>query len=153
MNGSAFFVLFKRKQPWQLPHSDYLCAMNIILFNRDELFVIALNAIAYFKAEDHYTCAYYINGDNMLLPFGLSEIEEKINSANLHNETFMRVGRSFILNLQNIRHISLLKEELTFVNGNGKSVRLYVSKRLLRNLAKHLKGETNLEDEDFLGEE
>ena len=54
---------------------------------------------------------------------------------------FMRVGRSLFLNLHNVSHVNLLKEKLTFVDNYGKSVSLTVSKRLLRNVVTHLKGE------------
>lgn len=36
--------------------------MNITLYNRDELFVVHLESVAYFKAEDHFSRVFYING-------------------------------------------------------------------------------------------
>lgn len=48
--------------------------MNITLYNRDELFVVHLESVAYFKAEDHFSRVFYINGTDVLLPFGLADI-------------------------------------------------------------------------------
>ena len=109
--------------------------MNITLYNRDELFVVHLESVAYFKAEDHFSRVFYINGTDVLLPFGLADKCDDPSVA------FMRVGRSLFLNLHNVSHVNLLKEKLTFVDNYGKSVSLTVSKRLLRNVVAHLKGE------------
>ena len=39
--------------------------MNITLYNRDELFVVHLESVAYFKAEDHFSRVFYINGTDL----------------------------------------------------------------------------------------
>lgn len=108
--------------------------MNITLYNRDELFVVHLESVAYFKAEDHFSRVFYINGTDVLLPFGLADICEYVCKCDDPSVPFMRVGRSLFLNLHNVSHVNLLKENLTFVDNYGKSVSLTVSKRLLRNV-------------------
>ena len=115
--------------------------MNITLYNRDELFVVHLESVAYFKAEDHFSRVFYINGTDVLLPFGLADICEYVYKCDDTSVAFVRVGRSLFLNLHNVSHVNLLKEKLTFVDYYGKSVSLPVSKRLLRNVVTHLKGE------------
>lgn len=115
--------------------------MNITLYNRDELFVVHLESVAYFKAEDHFSRVFYINGTDVLLPFGLADICEYVCKCDDPSVAFMRVGRSLFLNLHNVSHVNLLKEKLTFVDNYGKSVSLTVSKRLLRNVVAHIKGE------------
>ena len=121
-----------------------LHTMKITLSNRDELFVIRLEAVAWFTAEDHYTHVCYINGNNAMLPFGLSEICEAVFADNVYGKRFLRVSRSVLLNLGNVSRVSLLKEELTFTDVHGRSARLRLSKRLLRDVAAHLKGEKTL---------
>lgn len=117
--------------------SDY--TMNITLYNRDELFVVHLESVAYFKAEDHFSRVFYINGTDVLLPFGLADICEYVCKCDDPSVAFMRIGRSLFLNLHNVSHVNLLKEKLTFVDNYGKSVSLTVSKRLLRSLLRILK--------------
>ena len=113
--------------------------MNITLYNRDELFVVHLESVAYFKAEDHFSRVFYINGTDVLLPFGLADICEYVCKCDDPSVAFMRIGRSLFLNLHNVSHVNLLKEKLTFVDNYGKSVSLTVSKRLLRSLLRILK--------------
>lgn len=33
--------------------------MKLKLYNRDEIFLVNLDTVLYFKAEDHYTSVYY----------------------------------------------------------------------------------------------
>ena len=89
--------------------------MNITLYNRDELFVVHLESVAYFKAEDHFSRVFYINGTDVLLPFGLADICEYVCKCDDPSVAFMRVGRSLFLSLHNVSHVNLLKEKLTFV--------------------------------------
>lgn len=115
--------------------------MNIMLYNRDELFVVHLESVAYFRAEDHFSRVFYISGIDVLLPFGFAEICEQVSNYAVSRHTFIRVGRSVLLNLHNVSHVNLLKQRVTFIPQYGKSVSLTVSKYLLRNVVAHIKGE------------
>lgn len=46
--------------------------MKLKLYNRDEIFLVNLDSVLYFKAEDHYTSVYYAKDTKQFLPFGLS---------------------------------------------------------------------------------
>lgn len=54
--------------------------MKLKLYNRDEIFLVNLDTVLYFKAEDHYTSVYYAKDTKQFLPFGLSQLEEAIKN-------------------------------------------------------------------------
>ena len=62
-----------------------------------------LEDVAYLRAEGHYTMAATVSGDDGFCPLGLAELETRLDSAG-----FMRVHRSFIVNL---RHAVGVKRE------------------------------------------
>ena len=47
--------------------------MKLKLYNRDEIFLVNLDTVLYFKAEDHYTSVYYAKdtkqGSNNIVVF------------------------------------------------------------------------------------
>ena len=104
--------------------------MTVTLYNRDELFVIDTDTVAFFKAEDHYTWMFFSNEGKTLLPFGMSEIHDHIST----DSHIVRIGRSLLVNLDRLSHVNLLKEKMTFVCSNGSQLTVDVSKRLLKNI-------------------
>lgn len=62
--------------------------------NRDELYVVNLLDVAYFKAEGHFTNVFYLGGTKLLLPCGISKIYEKIKALHGTNDTYLKVGRN-----------------------------------------------------------
>ena len=57
--------------------------MKLKLYNRDEIFLVNLDTVLYFKAEDHYTSVYYAKDTKQFLPFGLSQLEEAIKNQTI----------------------------------------------------------------------
>ena len=117
--------------------------MKLKLYNRDEIFVIDLDSVIYFKAEDHYTSVYYGKDAKQLLPFGLSQLEKTINAQTDCASQFLRVGRSHLLNLHKIVHASVVKEAVTMMTSIGTFVTIHISRSVIRELARNLKGEEN----------
>lgn len=117
--------------------------MKLKLYNRDEIFVIDLDSVIYFKAEDHYTSVYYGKDSKQLLPFGLSQLEKTINALTECASHFMRVGRSHLLNLPRIVHASVVKETVTMMTSSCIFVTIHISRSVIRELARSLKGEDN----------
>lgn len=88
---------------------------KIILFNtRDELIKIDLRYVAYFHAARNYTEVFFTNGYDMLLTTSLSNIEQVLNTQKVLGRipVFVRIGRSFIINLRHIVHIDVLRQRL-----------------------------------------
>ena len=117
--------------------------MKLKLYNRDEIFIIDVDSVIYFKAEDHYTSVYYGKDTKQLLPFGLSQLEKVISAQNGCADRFMRVGRSHLLNLPTIVHASVAKETVTMMSAVGMFVTIHISRSVVRELARRLR---NVED-------
>ena len=119
--------------------------MKLRLCNRDEFFVIDLDTVIYFKAEDHYTSVFYGKDVKQLLPFGLSQLEKSINCLHEGERQFLRVGRSHLLSMSRIVHASVVKESVTMMTSMGVFVSLHMSRSLVRDLSCCLKGDGNVE--------
>lgn len=120
--------------------------MNIVLFNRDEFFVIELNNVMFFKAEDHYTNVYYDKEFKQLLPFGLSQVESAITEEGKgHN--FIRAGRSHLINAEKVLHVSATKETMTLMGDNGKVATIHIPKNIIKELTQAFKDERSRQKE------
>lgn len=119
--------------------------MKIVLYNRDEMFLLDLNKVMFFKAEDHYTSVYYNKDTKQLLPFGLSVIEKTIAEETGDEEVnyFVRAGRSYLINAGKLHYLSITKETVMFYSPENKSTSIRVPKNVLKELARIIK-ENNL---------
>ena len=98
---------------------------------------INLHNVVYFQADRNYTDIYFINGAHVTLTTGLVNIEKMLDTPKLRGvvPTFIRLGRSYIINPLFIFHINVLKQEL--VLSDTKQVQMYrlqVSKEALKKL-------------------
>ena len=112
--------------------------MMLKLFKRDEAFGAMLEDVLYFKAEGHYTNVYFTRDSKMLLPYGLSQIDNEI--WKLDNGTcFVKVGRSHIVNLKKVVYACITKESFTLMDQNGNFANIVVSRAAIKQLIKALK--------------
>lgn len=106
--------------------------------NFSELFRINLDELLFIEADDHYTRAYMVSGYKVLLPFGLSRVEEAIaeayRSENLVNDNIVRLGRCYIVNVLHVFHINLIKQLVMLSDTKGNVYSLHISKAVLRQL-------------------
>ncbi|MCH5233281.1 MAG: LytTR family transcriptional regulator DNA-binding domain-containing protein [Muribaculaceae bacterium] len=111
--------------------------MNIICINtRDELNLIDLDLVACINASGNYSNVLYIDGNKLLVSIGLSQFENIIKDAvskkNAPN-TFVRLGRSVIVNNHYLSQINILKQTLTLSDRGTHAYRLTVPKNLLKS--------------------
>ena len=115
--------------------------MMLKLFKRDESFGAMLEDVLYFKAEGHYTNVFFTRDSKMLLPYGLSQLDNEI--WKLDNGTcFVKVGRSHIVNLKKVVYACITKESFTLMDQNGNFTNIVVSfaaKKLFINVINDLK--------------
>ena len=45
-----------------------------------ELYVVDLDRMLYFEADDHYTHVYYSSGTHFMIPFGLAKVEAALSN-------------------------------------------------------------------------
>lgn len=115
---------------------------NIILFSkticlsgRDELYLVNLDLVLYMQADDHYTHIYYTTNHHFLVPYGLSAIEQLISDRKDDIIPLMRMGRKYIINLQCVHYVSIIKGNVSLADMHGGVVVLHISKPILRNLS------------------
>lgn len=111
--------------------------MNIICINtRDELNLIDLDLVACIEAKGNYSNIMYIDGNKTLVSLGLSQCESIIKDVFLKNNipnTFVRLGRSVILNNRYLIQINLIKQKITLSDHGTHAYQLTVPKNLLKN--------------------
>ena len=108
--------------------------MKLKLYNRDEIFMINLDSVLFFKAEDHYTSVYYGKDIKQLLPFGLSQLVKSINELPDYKDMFARLGRSHLLNIHNIVHASVVKETVTMLSKDGSFVSVHIPRVVIKEM-------------------
>lgn len=111
--------------------------MKIIASNRDELYWISIDDIAYMQAEDHYTSVFMMNGIRQLLPFGLSQLCEMMAQQIVFDKSFIKINRSYVLGISNITSISTTKGVVLFSNSSC-TLKLVLPKGALREASSRL---------------
>ena len=109
--------------------------MNKLCLNtRDDTLIIDLAQVAFIQASGNYTTVYYIAGQKQMLTFGLSKMEEYLRRAIPQGKpsSFVRMGRSLIINQTYLYAISTLKQRLTLSDCRGHSYSLPVPKLMLK---------------------
>lgn len=111
--------------------------MNIICINtRDELNLIDLDLVACINAGGNYSNVMYIDGNKIMVSVGLSQFEAiiKDSTAKQHlPNTFVRLGRSVIVNNRYLSQINILKQKLTLSDRGTHAYQLTVPKNLLKS--------------------
>ncbi len=107
---------------------------KLCLNSRDELLIIDLEKIAFFKANGNYTHMNYILGETHLLTIGLSKVEEFIRMTwpKSTPSPFVRLGRSLIINQSFLSEISVLKQRIVLSDKCEDSYSLSGPKPLLK---------------------
>lgn len=111
--------------------------MNIICINtRDELNLIDLDLVACINANGNYSNVMYIDGNKLMVSVGLSQFEAIVKKALSKQEsanTFVRLGRSIIVNNRYLSQINLLKQKLTLSDRGTHAYQLTVPKAILKS--------------------
>lgn len=111
--------------------------MNIICINtRDELNLIDLDLVACINASGNYSNVMYIDGNKIMVSVGLSQFESIIKDAVARQHsanTFVRLGRSVIVNNRYLSQINILKQKITLSDRGTHAYQLSVPKKLLKS--------------------
>lgn len=107
----------------------------LYLNSRDEFFRVDISRIVYFEADGNYTNIILSNKLKGVVCMNLSQMQSVL-SANLKESAniFARIGKSHIINLNYVYHISILRQRLTLSDGMNFEYVLNVSKDALRKL-------------------
>lgn len=105
------------------------------LNTRDEFLRIDVSKIAYFEAEGNYTNFVLSNKLKGTVGMNLSRMQEVL-SENLKESAsiFARIGKRYIINLNYVYQINVLKQRLVLSDGEMFVFQLAVSKDALKKL-------------------
>lgn len=109
---------------------------NLIFFNsRDELLRIDMSKIVYFEADGNYTVIVLTNKLKCRVSMNLSQmfktLEERLRGKDMF---FARIGKRFIINLNFVLQISVLKHRLVLSDGEHFAYGIDISKEALKIL-------------------
>ncbi|MCC8038864.1 MAG: LytTR family transcriptional regulator DNA-binding domain-containing protein [Bacteroidales bacterium] len=111
--------------------------MNIVCINsRDELNLIDLSQLACVQANGNYTQLLYIEGLKLMVNVTMVQWESIIArnaAAKAIPNTFVRLGRSVIVNTRFLTQINLIKQRITLSDRISHTITLQVPKQLLKN--------------------
>lgn len=100
---------------------------------RDEMLVLELDKVAYFKAEGNYTQVVFISGQCSVLSLGLCKIEAMIaDYAKINKCNFVRVGRSHIINQSYLFHIHVLRQKIVLSDYENHIHTIPISREVLK---------------------
>lgn len=103
--------------------------------SRDELYKIDIAKIVYFEAEGNYTNFVLSNKQKGAVCMNLAQMQKLIND-NLHEAgaVFARIGKRYIVNLDFVYHINVLKQCITLSDGEMFDYTISISKDALKKL-------------------
>ena len=110
--------------------------MNMLYFNtRDELHRIDVSKVVYFEADGNYTHIVMVNKLRSSICINLGEMEKNLaGQLGTTENTFMRIGKRFIINMRYIYQINVLKQQLILSDYNHFAFQVSISKDALRKM-------------------
>lgn len=110
--------------------------MTKLYFNtRDELNRIDVSKIVYFEADGNYTTVVMVNKLRAAIYMNLGEMERALTEQlGPDDRTFMRIGKRFIINMQYIYQINVLKQQLILSDYDHFAFQVNISKEALRKV-------------------
>lgn len=109
---------------------------NLVFFNsRDVLLRIDIDKIVYFEADGNYTDIIMVNKLRAAVCMNLGEMEQALASqVGEEAKRFMRIGRRFIINMNYIYQVNILKQQLILSDYDHFAFQISVSKDALRKM-------------------
>ena len=103
--------------------------------SRDELQRIEVSKIVYFESDGNYTDIVMVNKLRASILMNLGEMEKTLAlQLGEGARTFMRIGRRFIINLQYVYSINVLKQQLILSDYDHFAFQITVPKEKLKNM-------------------
>lgn len=110
--------------------------LKYLYFNsRDEFFRVDVSKIVYFEGDGNYTNFILNNNQKGSVLMNLSQMQTVLSDSLKEDASnFARIGKRFIINLNYVYHIEILKQRLTLSDGEVFSFQLPISKEALKKL-------------------
>ncbi len=109
-----------------------------------ELLRFPIEALVYVKADGNYSVIYLVDGSEFVLTMQLGQIEQWMSSTvEPSYNSFVRIGKSLIVNLDYVTHINPSRQKLTLSNFQTFRHEVSASREALRSLKDYFeKGES-----------
>ena len=121
----------------QADNKEYYRVMKqkLLIHSSSEAFNLTPERIVYFMADGNYSNVHLSDGNEFLLSFQLGQIENIIREQlSYTHHSFVRVGKSLIVNTERILHINLQKQVLMMESENDDKVVLSASREALKKM-------------------
>lgn len=107
----------------------------LYLNSRDEFYKIDFLKIVYFEADGNYTNIVLSNNVKGVVCVNLNHMQQLL-IENLQEKAciFARIGKRFVINLNYVYHIEVLKQKLSLTDGVNFIYQLPISKDALKKL-------------------
>lgn len=111
-------------------------AQRLIYFNsRDSLLRLDISKITYFEGDGNYTYLITTNKMKACLSMNLAHTEEALaNQLGEQANRFMRIGKRYIVNMEYIFKVDILKQRLVLSDNLNFIYQLDISKEALKNV-------------------
>lgn len=109
--------------------------MYVYYNSRDALKRIEVSKIVYFEADGNYTTIVMVNKLRASVYMSLGEMERAL-AAQVGDESkrFIRIGKRFIINMQYVYSIDILKQQLILSDYDHFAFQVSISKDALRKM-------------------
>lgn len=109
--------------------------MYVYFNSRDELQRIEVSKIVYFEADGNYTTIVMVNKLRASICMNLGEMERALaDQLDEESRQFMRIGKRFIINMQYVYSINVLKQQLILSDYDHFAFQVNISKDALRKM-------------------
>lgn len=109
--------------------------MYVFFNSRDELHRIEVSKIVYFEADGNYTDIVMVNKLRAAICMNLGEMERALaTQLGEESKMFMRIGKRFIINMQYVYQINVLKQHLILSDYDHFAFQVNISKDALKKM-------------------
>jgi DNA-binding LytR/AlgR family response regulator len=107
----------------------------LYLNSRDEFYRIDITKIVYFEADGNYTNIVLNNKVKGTVCMNLARMQQILSTSLQKSASmFARIGKRYIINLNYVYHIAVLRQNLELSDGENFNYTLSVSKDALKGL-------------------
>ena len=108
---------------------------RLLIHTANEAYSFNPNQIICIEADGNYCNLHLSNGNNYLLSFQLGQVESIIKEQlSYSNHTFVRVGKSLIINMDELIGVNITRQTLELVQPSGERLLFNASREALKKL-------------------
>lgn len=109
----------------------------LYLNSRDEFFRVDISKIVCFESDGNYTSFVLANKQKGTVCMNLAQMQKVLSASLKENASiFARIGKRYIINLNYVYQIAILRQKLVLSDGENFDFTLSLSKESLKSLRK-----------------